>query len=886
MKKPGEFLDMEVLARGAKIDDDSSQVMGVSYIPPAQPIVYPSQNPMQFAQPIIPQIPQVDMRAQDTYEAPEEYIFWEENRNYEIYVTIEKKSQSNGAQTNRLVYDAKAKRRDICLTKFLIDRITKVIIEGIEQDIVLFVIQCRYYDELERQEQLLELTIDEETLNSDNLVQFVKSAFGSRHTPFPPKKNSDLNTLLAKYIIDRFHESPTEKHISPCPILNDIRDISDPERRSIVKFFHKVYHHANCEMELLLAVGFGAVCHDKLISLESRTAKPSIEKTIVFYGCKSDEQKHNAAVLSCTSSDRISIKKLSGIKVTAKQDELQQIFFEHQYQPVFFMDDEMSDYAIRQNLSKIRRITEYVSNGIQREEKSDIPCTAVVFTNRKLSEFEAISDICIFINATNIPLQDYTSDSIQSIVTNLLSLLYENSDYYFKTRRIQQILQTSIGANTTIQGIVALCEIYRFMVESMFETYGINSSEEYGSLRNSSILTFLNNNNAILSHDRITATFVDKINKLIQNDKLQIKLYNKNLAAVNQALVYEHMGEPVLLFSNKYFESLFSSPVVDERAFREILHEYGVTISNYLEKCNFRMPIDDRKLYVAVKVDVLNVQSLEKLPELHPIYLPDLTDGIDRIHLANDEHGHPIYWPVGKLENRSVLVQGNTRMGKTYFVTTKLITELHRLGYRVIIFDSAASSYSPYELGKCGFDTSFISDNHGTTCYARNMINEFKNASDKIYIVSNETNDTEKETLCDLLFKYQQNEFNKNLENTRSLFIVFEEAGDSTLYDTPELKRIYNQGSKLRMSVITILQMFVGEGSQRFRRMVSQASLKVSFKCSTDHIRYFTEVIPPDMRAMAKSRLPMLSIGEAIICGDFEKPDGSLYSGGAIAKIK
>ena len=89
---------------------------------------------------------------------------------------------------------------------------------------------------------------------------------------------------------------------------------------------------------------------------------------------------------------------------------------------------------------------------------------------------------------------------------------------------------------------------------------------------------------------------------------------------------------------------------------------------------------------------MLGQRSIEKLPELHPVYVPDMRDGIERIYLANDGNGKPIYWPVGKIENRSVLVQGNTRMGKTFFVTTKLIMGFHELGYHVIIFDSIISS--------------------------------------------------------------------------------------------------------------------------------------------------------------------------------------------------
>lgn len=893
MSNKNSFLDMDVLAKGCKIEEDTtSYPMEVSYIPPAQQPIYPPQNMMPFAQPqpILQSIPQAEVKIQDTYETPEEYLFWEEDNSYEIHVTVISNLKKEMTGSNCSIYDARAKRKDICITKFLIDSIKKIIVEELNQDTVQFVIQCRYYDKSKRKEQIIKIIVDEETLNSDSLVPFIRKKFGSQHTPFPPKKDSDFNYFLSKYIMDRFHSSPSEEYISPSPILNDIRTLSDPERKSVVKLFYKIYHNASNEMKLLLSAGFWAVCCDKLGMLESEAVTSGIPKTIIIYGCKNNEHQKYIAALSCTSTDRIVIRKLSGIKVTAQQDELKQIFFKNQYQPLFFTDDEISSYSKNQNIAKIHRITEYVSNGIQRTVRADIPSTAVVFTSRKLSEFETFSDNCIFINAADVSPQDYSSEDAQCIVTNFLSLLYENTDYYFKNKaeRIHYILNTVFGADMLMKMTISLCEIYHFIVKSLFDNYGIGSNEEDMILkrclkkRTKSISMFLNENRSILSHERISVVFADKINSLIQTEKLQVKLYDKSISAVNQALLYEHIGTPVLLFSNKYFEELFASPVVDEKTLREILNEYGYVVANYSEKCNFRMPIDDRKLYVAVKVSVLDEQSCKLLPDLHPAFIPDPDDGIDRIFLADDEHGNPIYWPVGKIENRSVLVQGNTRMGKTFFTTTKLIMGLHELGYRIVIFDSAASSYNNYELGKCGYDEAFIAEHfcHGKAETANEIMSEFENAVNKVYIVSSDADDTEKQKLCDLLFKYQKTTFNANPENTPPLFIVFEEAGDSTLYDTPELKRIYNQGSKLRLSVITILQMFSGKGSQRFRKMVGQASLKVSFKCSTDHIRYFTEVIPPEIRAKAKERLPMLGIGEAIICGDFENPDGSLYTGG------
>ena len=80
--------------------------------------------------------------------------------------------------------------------------------------------------------------------------------------------------------------------------------------------------------------------------------------------------------------------------------------------------------------------------------------------------------------------------------------------------------------------------------------------------------------------------------------------------------------------------------------------------------------------------------------------------------------------------------------------------------------------------------------------------------------------------------------------------------------------------------------MFSGKGSQRFRKMVTQSSLKVAFKSSTDNIKYFIETIPHEFRETAKNKLPMFSVGEAIICGDFEGADKELYTGGFLAKIR
>lgn len=132
MSNKNSFLDMDVLARGCKIEDDiPSYPMEVSYIPPVQQPIYPPQNMIPFVQPqpILQSIPQAEVKIQDTYEAPEEYLFWEEDNLYEIHVTVISNLKKEMAGSNRSIYDARAKRKDICITKFLIDSIKKIIVE-------------------------------------------------------------------------------------------------------------------------------------------------------------------------------------------------------------------------------------------------------------------------------------------------------------------------------------------------------------------------------------------------------------------------------------------------------------------------------------------------------------------------------------------------------------------------------------------------------------------------------------------------------------------------------------------------------------------------------------------------------------------------------------
>lgn len=852
------------------------------------------QQPQSFVQPEIMNPPQQIITAQGEIENTDQFFFWE-NAN-SIMVAIEKTTQVgkvNSQNVSQHQYHSKVKDKVYTLTYFRICCITKCVYEGLENDQTTFKIECVYWDKAKASMEPLEIEFNEELLTNHQLVQHIKKAFGSKHVPFPAiNRGIDTNELLVEYILREYSKDPKEERID-CYSLNlkDTDGLSDPERKAIVQNFYQIYRFLNMQSKLLLTWGFGTLCLEDLLALPLNII-PVLNKVIIIYGCHDTEQQESAAAWASVSSDIIDIKRLSEIKVTSKQDELKTMFFHSRDQVVFFEDDDLNDYSRKQNRMKIHRISEHVCNGLFRENKETIDCAAVIFTRRKLIEFKDIAKECIFINAAGLSPADW---KCQDIIADFISLLYDNIGYYFEHQKndlISHLLRTTYSRDTNQIEIVY--EIYTYLVNAMFETYGIAESSESKQSASqtqtvkstSRITAFLIQSHLLLKEKTICDRFVRQINQFIQAERVTVRLYDRNLSVSDQALLYEHQGEPLLLFSNSYFDELFASSVVENKDLIRILNEGGHLFINYLDKQCFRMPIDERKLYTAVKLSALEEETVSRLPELHPVIVPDVNDGIARINIGSDKYGRKIYWPIGKLENRSVLVQGNTRTGKTYFVTTRLLTGLHELGYRIIVFDSEASSYNRYELSKCKYDEAFIAEHfcHGQAETAEEIMKEFVSSLDKIYIVNNQIDDNEKIKLCKLLFDYQKRIFAENEKDTPPLFIVFEEAGDNSksqdipVYDTDSVKRLYNQGSKLRLSVITILQMFIGKGSRNFQRMVAQSGLKVAFKCSTDHIKYFIETIPPKFREYAKNRLPILDVGEAFISGDFEDSDGTLHA--------
>ena len=875
------------------------QDMNLPSAPPQIQLQAPSQIPQQYmmASP-------VEITAQAEQEVQDQVYFQEDARFYTTFAVVDKRSGKGRQKSYRpLEVETKIKQTAVCIACFLISSVQEVTTEEFEEDMVSYEVSCKYFSNQEGIEKTVVVSVPEEVLYSSKLIGLFRWEFGSTHLPFPSKMDKHCSNYLSDYILQKCQQNPQKKEVWKQPVTEDISEFSDADKKLLSQmFFQEIYRHASAEAKILLSAGFGAVCMDELEELDLISGTPRMAKLIIVYGCQSSEKhRYITALTSVLYGQRI--KKLSEVKVTAQKDELTKLFFDCQYQVLFFDDDQISNYVAKQNIGKIHHIAEYVSSGIPMEETWTVPCTAVVFTKRKLKEFNAFANDCIFLDGRKIVYTGaYTPENICTMVTRFLSLLYSNVDHFFKggAEKIKNRLHNRPGVENAVQNITDLYGIYEYICKSMFSIYGINTSESVeeqylnkNKRNGSGIFNDLSAGSYLLSDHALVSQFVSDFNRMIRNKLIMVEPYDKSKTVFSRetfditgsrALLYVHMDEEVLLFSNDDFEKLFSSPVVETKKLREILCEHNCMIINYSEKSCFRMPVDERKLYAAVKVSCLGEELRAELPELHPVVIPDLKDGTKRILLGSDEHGHPVYWSLSKQENRSVLIQGDTRKGKTYFTTTRLIMGLHHAGCNIIIFESNTPSYSKDELfEKCRLDKQYISDNfyHGRTEKAIEIIKEFEEHKDKVYVVSHKISDEEKWELCGLIFSYQRDIFTTNRASACPLFVVFEEAGNGPpLHDIPEVKKIYNEGSKMRLSVITILQRFMGKGSQNFRDMANQASLKVSFRCGKNHVRYFTDSIPIEkIREKMKNKLPLLETGEAVVCGDFENQEGKLEAG-------
>lgn len=63
------------------------------------------------------------------------------------------------------------------------------------------------------------------------------------------------------------------------------------------------------------------------------------------------------------------------------------------------------------------------------------------------------------------------------IVSKFLNLLYENADYYLKPHQIQRIQNDTFGIDASQEKIVAIYKIYHYIVQELFNNYGIGNSE-------------------------------------------------------------------------------------------------------------------------------------------------------------------------------------------------------------------------------------------------------------------------------------------------------------------------------------------------------------------------------------------------------------------------
>ncbi|GEM_PF-6468672 len=111
------------------------------YCPPIQnQVCYPPVQP-------VPIISQFAVESCTNHETPEKYDIYEYEEICEIHAIVSSGSKSRKLKYATLTTNDNHRKREICVACFLIGNITKLIIDDLEQDIVQFVIECRYYNQ-------------------------------------------------------------------------------------------------------------------------------------------------------------------------------------------------------------------------------------------------------------------------------------------------------------------------------------------------------------------------------------------------------------------------------------------------------------------------------------------------------------------------------------------------------------------------------------------------------------------------------------------------------------------------------------------------------------------------------------------------------------------
>lgn len=817
------------------------------------------------------------------------------------------------------------------LAVFIIDKVQKIVTDTLNGSSVSYRLYCEHRKSVFGEKHEFTIDIPEENLISRNITGIIGEQVGDAFVPFPlATSKSEINSLLSTYIIE-FYNSDNNK--ADDNIIYDhneyglyIYSEGKYQFRERVKFECKqtdahiyvkdFYNLLQCDMKtvLLLYFFFFSAVFKKFLqefySEENMEIKMHCCNILLARNFGGNIDKAYLMALVNPYLDTNSITNLSELKQTKLRDSVKESLFESNHSTIVVNDDaETSNYAGTNNLRKIRELSEYVverkpiSTG--KDFKRLAECNCVIISERCLNEFtnEVYRDFIEF-NADNLKAlkAKYKAEEIRAItlkfnkvlswhITDVMSnpknreILVNKTNDKIKFTFLHNLIFTSHETELTLDTLFLFVQLLEDVFLKYADRYIFQSCKNIFNELCSKQFDF----EKLAESSAVSDKFTEQVNDYVNNNPV---LRIEDYSVKNKSSVFYHETAGALLFSPVTFYNLFwNKYLMSQVDFRRNLYEHDILISNMGEKLMYRMPSGDRKTCIAISIDCLKPESLKKLPcESVETTEWNFVNKDYNIWIGNDKKNNPIYWPVDKeITNKFAVVLGNSGYGKTYWTTSVLIKGLHDSGHNVIIIENnLIHSYSKEELGKalpkeyitanfCFYSEWSKTVNLREYSTAESILECFKANKNKVVIIDSYKNEELNDFLT-LLIKYQQSCKESDMK-FEDVFMVLDEAAAEDIQKNKVLTTIYNQGRKLGISMITILQYFAGCNSENFRKKIFQAALKVTFNLNDATVGKFLKEFPNCDKIQLKKDIANLNRGEAVICGEFEDKSGKIKKG-------
>lgn len=660
----------------------------------------------------------------------------------------------------------------------------------------------------------------------------------------------------------------------------EVRSFSGLEAKKYISDYCKLIK--NKKMERIALLRFAALLLTPLYHLGYK-----LSKTIIIYGCKSNEKKESVKtwlkVYNRLTGKDNHFYTLSSLK----QSQINSIAYDNKDCFVIFDDNTATSNnktmpdSEKNKMNLIANLFSFNKNN----SKPFTECNCAVISDRYMVQDPLSDEAFLFYDCSGIATEEleninricYKFDQVTVDFIKSLFEKFKDSLMPFREGNAKQfIYNSSYKAYMTLSVCIS---IFRKMC-STFECDEL-SDEDFQEW-NDEVKKIILNSERFNNNDYMINEFAEELSLQVNQEKIVLvndsDVHNQT-ASDNQKAVYVNEESGMLLIrSNLLKEIIRNIPAftADKEAahLKQMLAERNLLSSNSGDKRYlYRTGVcgsPKREYFVAIMCDLLNDEAKKRMPVSETNYQPliDTSDGIERIKLGYSDDGNPVYWSVGAdLMNKHLFVRGKTGSGKTYFLSG-LAKKLHDIGKRVIILDcAAASGYNLNQLSKA-LSEEYICENI-TICNRIMTVKETVN-SDNIIVMRSSFNEAE-EYLAQLM-NFCENSASENKET----FVIFDEVADLNITRDASLGRAILQGRKNKLNIITATQILCGLGVKEKTSILCESSLHITFPVNKIMRGEIAKEISRKKSEEYEELIKNLKKGQALAYGELEDSTGNI----------